>query len=179
MPHSDRILANKVVVADAGPLIGLGRIDRLSLLTSLCGSVLVPEIVLAELCLDSDRPGTRVLSSAHAAGAIQPRPLAQSDDPEHGRLCLSLDRGEASAILLAEQTRCRFLLIDEHRGREIARRRRLPVVGLAGVLLAAKRSALLDRVAPVLTELSRQGYRLADGLVTEVLRLAGEAGPGR
>jgi predicted nucleic acid-binding protein len=87
-----------------------------------------------------------------------------------------LDAGEASAILLAEQTDCRFLLIDERRGREIARRRGLPVVGLAGVLLAAKQSGLLESVGPVLADLSRQGYRLANALVAEVLRLAGEAG---
>ena len=89
-----------------------------------------------------------------------------------------LDAGEASAILLAEQTDCRFLLIDERRGREIARRRGLPVVGLAGVLLAAKRSGLLESVGPMLADLSRQGYRLSDTLVTEVVRLAGETSLG-
>jgi hypothetical protein len=40
-----------VVVADAGPLIGLARIDRLSVLASLCGSVLVPELVLVDVLL--------------------------------------------------------------------------------------------------------------------------------
>jgi predicted nucleic acid-binding protein len=89
-----------------------------------------------------------------------------------------LDAGEASAILLAEQTDCRFLLIDERRGREIARRRGLPVVGLAGILLAAKQSGLLESVGPVLADLSRQGYRLSDTLVAEVVRLAGETGLG-
>jgi hypothetical protein len=49
------------------------------------------------------------------------------------------------------------------------------VVGLAGVLLAAKRSGLLPSVASTLADLSREGYRLSDALVSEVLRLAGEA----
>lgn len=167
---------SQVVVADAGPLIGLARIDRCALLAALYGAVLVPEAVLAELHADSDRPGSRVLSSALAQGVIQPRALAAGCEAELARLCLLLDGGEASAILLAEQTDCRFLLIDERRGREIARRRGVPVVGLAGVLLAAKRSGMLESVSPVLAELSRQGYRLADALVAEVLRLAGETG---
>jgi predicted nucleic acid-binding protein len=90
-----------------------------------------------------------------------------------------LDAGEAAAILLAQETACRFLLIDERRGRAIARRRGIPVVGVAGVLLAAKRRGLPASVEPVLTALAHGGYRLSDALVLEVLRLAGEAGrPG-
>ncbi len=91
-------------------------------------------------------------------------------------LGLLLDAGESAAILLALETQCRFLLIDERRGRQIARRRGIPVVGLAGVLLAARQQGLLESVGSVLAALSRQGYRLADALVAEVLRLAGETG---
>lgn len=43
-------------------------------------------------------------------------------------------------------------------------------------LLAAKQQGLLESVGSVLAALSRQGYRLADALVAEVLRLAGETG---
>jgi len=57
----------------------------------------------------------------------------------------------------------------------MARRRGIPVVGVAGVLLAAKRRGLLETVQPILLALSRQGYRLSDALITEVLRLAEEA----
>jgi len=163
-----------VVVADAGPLIGLARIDRLSLLTALYGPVVIPESVRAELGLAGDRPGAKVLSAALASGAIQTRALAQGHEAALAGLRLLLDAGESAAILLAEETGCRFLLIDERRGREIARRRGIPVVGLAGVLLAAKRFSLLESVGPVLADLSQQGYRFAGGLVAEVLRLAGE-----
>jgi predicted nucleic acid-binding protein len=165
-----------IIVADAGPLIGLARIDRLSLLKSLYGTIVVSEPVLSELCATSVRPGSGALSASLADGVIQARALAQGREMELVRLCLLLDAGEASAILLAEQIQCRFLMIDERRGREIARRRGIPVVGLAGVLLAAKGSGLLKSVAPVLADLARQGYRLSDALVTEVLRLADEPG---
>jgi predicted nucleic acid-binding protein len=169
-----------VIVADAGPLIGLARIGRVSVLTSLYGSVVVPELVLAELHVDSERPRARALSAALAEGAIRQQALPDASATELARLGLLLDAGEAPAILLAEQTDCRFLLIDERRGRQIARARGIPVVGLAGVLLAAKRSGLLPSVASTLADLSREGYRLSDALVREVLRLAGEAeSPGQ
>ncbi len=167
---------NRIVVADAGPLIALARIERLSLLFALYGSVVVPETVLAELCVESNRPGARVLSAALAEGLIEPRGLPRGCEVDMASLGLLLDAGESAAILLAQETPCRFLLIDERRGRQIARRRGIPVVGLAGVLLAAKQQGLLESVGSVLAALSRQGYRLSDALVEEVLRLAGEMG---
>jgi predicted nucleic acid-binding protein len=163
-----------IVVADAGPLIGLARIDRLDLLHVLYGTVVIPTSVLSELRVSSDRPGSRALTAALAEGAIEPRSLAAGCENELARLSRVLDAGEASAILLAEQLQARFLLIDERRGRQVARVRGLPVVGVAGVLLAARRTGRLDSVGAVLRALSQQHYRLSDALVHEVLRLAGE-----
>jgi predicted nucleic acid-binding protein len=120
-------------------------------------------------------PGARALSAALVQGTIRGQALPDHSAAELARLGLLRDVGEASAILLTEQTQCRFLTIDARRGRQIARARGIPVVGLAGVLLAAKRSGMLPSVASALTDLSREGYRLSDALVSEVLRLAGEA----
>ncbi|HPB76533.1 MAG TPA: hypothetical protein PLY96_14960, partial [Chromatiaceae bacterium] len=61
-------------------MIGLARIDRLSLLTALYGPVVIPESVRAELGLAGDRPGAKVLSAALASGAIQTRALAQGHE---------------------------------------------------------------------------------------------------
>jgi len=115
-----------------------------------------------------------VLSRAFAQGAIESRSLGAGSEDELARMSRVLDPGEASAILLAEQLRARFLLIDERRGRQIARARGISVVGVAGVLLVAKRSGLLESVGMALAELSRHRYRLSDALVHEVRRLAGE-----
>ena len=163
-----------IVVADACPLIGLARIDRLDLLHTLYGTVAIPTPVLYELRVSSARPGSRALTAALAEGTIESRSLAAGCESELARLSLALDAGEASAILLAEQLQARFLLIDERRGRQVARTRGLPVVGVAGVLLAARRTGRLDSVAAALRALSQQQYRLSDALVQEILRLAGE-----
>ena len=62
---------SRVVVADAGPLIALARIDRLQLLHHLCGPVVVPTVVLDELRLDSARPGAQALSEARSEGWLE------------------------------------------------------------------------------------------------------------
>lgn len=161
-----------IVVADAGPLIALARVDRLGLLRALYGRVCIPPAVRDELQPNSERPGAQRLQQALHESWLEVRTLSETSD--RTLLTLVLDIGEVEAILLAEQVSCRFLLIDDRKGRRIARQRGLPVVGMAGVLLAAKTRQLLPEVQPVLDELSAVGYRLSPALIERVLALAGE-----
>lgn len=110
-----------IVVANAGPLIALARVDQLSLLATLYGAVVIPERVLSELCLDSHRPGARLLSDALTRGVLRTHPLPPDSEADLARLSCVLDAGESAAILLAQALACRFLLIDERRGRAMAR----------------------------------------------------------
>ena len=56
----------------------------------------------------------------------------------------------------------------------MARRRGVPVIGVAGVLLAAKSRGAVTAVRPIIDEMSRAGYRLSARLVSGVLARAGE-----
>ena len=89
-------------------------------------------------------------------------------------LTLILDPGEAEAIALAEEENCRFLLIDEQKDREIAKRRGIPVVGLVGALLAAKQRGFIDEVMPIVKSLGEMDYRMSHSLMREIAWLAGE-----
>ena len=161
-----------LLIRHTGPLIALARIGQLDLLRRLYARVRVPTAVYAELALASGRPGANVLAGAFEAGWIDVQPAMNADVvSELSRL---LDPGEAEAIVLALQERTRFLLIDDARGRAVARRRGVAVVGVAGALLAAKASGALAAVGPQLEELSRVGYRLSGELVAAVLERAGE-----
>ena len=122
--------------------------------------------------MDSDRPGATELKRAFEAGWFTVRLAAHANAV--AELTQLLDPGEAEAIVLAEEQQARFLLIDDDRGRRIARRRGISVVGVAGVLLAAKSLGELAAVGPILENLSRIGYRLSPQLVGAVLERAGE-----
>jgi len=54
---------------------------------------------------------------ALAQGWLQVRETSRVSAPSVSELVLVLDLGEAEAILLAEEVECRFLLIDERKGR--------------------------------------------------------------
>jgi predicted nucleic acid-binding protein len=126
------------------------------------------------LHLGSGRPGARQSAEAFEQGWLQVQEPSADSAQALSDLMLVLDPGEAEAILLAEEVQCRFLLIDERKGRAIANRRGVPVVGIAGVLLVAKKRGLIDAVVPILKNLGQVGYRMSTGLTNEIARLAGE-----
>ena len=86
----------------------------------------------------------------------------------------SWTREKAEAITLCLQRQGRFLLIDDAKGRTVARQAGIPMVGVAGVLLAAKSRGLLVAVSPVLNDLEGVGYRLSRRLIDGVRRSANE-----
>jgi predicted nucleic acid-binding protein len=51
----------------------------------------------------------------------------------------------------------------------------LTLTGTLGVLLKAKQLGYVESVAPLIDRLRQGGIRLSDGVVAEVLALAGEA----
>ncbi len=161
-----------LIVADTGPLIGLARTNWLWLLQRLYRQVLIPPAVHNELRIDSPRPGSKALLSAIQDGWLLTAELPKGLETK--QLAAILDHGEAEAILLA-QARAARLLIDERRGRAVARRRGVRVIGTGAVLLAAKRSKVVERISPILNELADQGYRISDRLRQHIVTLADES----
>lgn len=167
-----------MIIADAGPLIGLARVGLLPLLQALYGTVAVPPQVFQELDVTAARPGSSALRKAAEAGWLVT--IGLHDEVERLSLHGQLDAGESAAILLAEQQGSVPLLIDEKRGRAVARSRKVPVMETGGVLLTAKRQGRIESVRLALGMLADAGYRLAPSLRARLVQLAGEeldAGP--
>jgi predicted nucleic acid-binding protein len=133
---------NGKAICNTGPLIALSMIDRIDILQHLFKLVVVPEEVHKEI----------LEGGATNAGLINYRKvqwlkvvtLAKPADP---LLRTSLDSGEAAVIGFAREINADFVLIDERKGRKIARTvYGLHVIGSARVLLEAKKRGLLDNV---------------------------------
>jgi predicted nucleic acid-binding protein len=157
-----------IMVANAGPLIALGRIKQLDLLPTLYGEVVVPPAVYQEVTREADLPGAQELVEA-----VWLRVAELNDQTAVQRLLFWLDLGESEAIILAQELEA-TLLMDERRGRTIASTLGLSITGTAGVLLAAKKIGQIEAVTPLLDTLLAAGIRLSPRLYEEVQRLAGE-----
>lgn len=156
-----------IVVADAGPLIALGRIDAIGLLPRLFARIEVAETVIAECLARPDLPDATRESAAIQADWLTPC----ADVP--GLVEASIDAGVASSIARARQAGI-DLLMDDRAAVAFARRAGLKVIGTLGVLILAKRRGLLDRIAPTIESLSAAGHYLSRSALQAALVLGGE-----
>jgi len=84
------------------------------------------------------------------------------------------DAGETEAMVLYKQLAADKLLIDDRRGRKVARINHINTIGSLGILLAAKQRGLIAVVAPLLQMLTKSEIYLSPKLLSSVLELAGE-----
>lgn len=159
------------VVSNTSPILNLAAIGELDLLEKLFPALLVPSEVAAEiqrLAAVQPRFQTVRLPSSAQVCALQNQNVAIA-------LAGELDSGEAAAIALAAEQRAGLLLMDELRGRRVAKRFGLSTLGLLGVLKLSKREGLVSAIAPLLDKLETQaGFWVGGELRDRVLREAGE-----
>lgn len=158
------------VVCNSGPLIALGGIGHLHLLRDLFGIVSVPREVQAE-CL----AGGSSQTGRDAILAATWLEIVDFTGPPDPLLTSLLDVGESRAIELALRLKADVLLMDEARGRRVARDiYSLTVVGTGRILVEAKRARLISTVAPLVEAFRANGYWLSERIVAEICRQAGE-----
>lgn len=153
-----------MVVADTTVISNLLAIGQIELLRALFGRVLVPPTVHAELLAWHDEPPTWI------------EVVPVTDSPLLRKARRAVHAGEAEAIALAHQTRPEWLIIDDSEGRRFAVECGVPIIGLLGCLLLAKRAGHVTAISSLLDKLQNDaGFYLSLSLKREVLRKAGEA----
>lgn len=154
-----------IIVADTGSLIALSTLELLSELPPLFKTVYVPNAVIEE-ALHKDKPGATGIAKALDNRWIQSITVTQT--PTLKQLALLLDAGESEALSLAKELGA-IALIDEHKGRRVAKAHNIPVTGTAAVLIAMKKSGAVNNIKPLLDVLATSGYRLSPQLIEKVL----------
>jgi len=156
----------RLAVSNTGPLIILYQIGLLPLLKNLYDKVVILEAVRNELL--KGLSGQAILAS----GLVEVKAVKGREAVRILRVFL--DEGKAEAIQLAREVQA-VIIIDERRGRRIAKSLGLRVRGTLGILLELKKRDLIDSVKPFIRKMFEKGYYLSNELVREVLRAAGEA----
>jgi predicted nucleic acid-binding protein len=158
-----------IVISDSSSLIAISAVGHLDVLRGLYREVIVPPAVWSEVT-GLNRPGAadiqtaswiRVESVANRASiSTLPRPVGP---------------GEAEAIVLAQELAADILLIDERKARKTALQLGLPVTGVLGVLLEAKKAGLVPAIKPILDQMEVVvAFRLKRSLYDAALQAAGE-----
>jgi hypothetical protein len=159
-----------IVVCNTGPLIALATAESLVLLDHLFDRVLIPEPVRSELQASTRLPKTwdEIARNVTRVEVC----LAGTIDQ---LLASVLDAGEGAVIQLARERRAEWVLMDERKGRRVAREiYQLQVIGSAGLLLRAKKQGLIPNIADRLKRMRESGYYLHERIITRMLRAANE-----
>jgi predicted nucleic acid-binding protein len=153
-----------IVVSDTSCVSNLLTIGKPDLLANLFGEVIIPPAV------------ERELRRFHSAIPAFLKVVVPTREELLARLSREFHAGEAEAICVACELKADRLLIDEKAGRSVALREGLAIIGVVGVLLAAKQKGLLPSLTELLNRLETDaGFRLNQSVKAAALKAAGEA----
>lgn len=147
------------IISDTSCLILLEKLDRLELLRSVFGKVIITKVIANEF-------------EKAIPDFIQ---IENPKDENYQRILESfLDPGEASAIALALEKENPLLIIDDYKARREAKHLRLKYTGTIGILLIAKEIGVIDSVAEIMDEILQTDFRLSESLLKEIKLKSGE-----
>jgi predicted nucleic acid-binding protein len=150
------------VVSNTTPLIALSKISKLHLLRDLYNIIIIPTAVYEEYQNGKDKDFYVDISR------IDWIKIIAIESQKASEYILDLDRGEAEAIVLAEEMNADLLLMDEISGRQYARLKSLKITGTIGVLLKAREKKLIPAVIPLAMELRSKGIWLNDKIINHI-----------
>ncbi|MGF1546099.1 MAG: hypothetical protein ACFCUG_02085 [Thiotrichales bacterium] len=154
----------QAVIADAGPLIALARLDCLHLLGHLFGTVLMPEAVQRE-CLAKVSEDSQRIQQAVDSRQLQVIP---SDAISSRVLPRSLGEGEKEAICLAMQREHSLLIVDDQLAHRQAAKLGLAFIGLVRLLAIAEQRGLLESAEQAVEAARLTGYRVSLKILRQV-----------
>jgi predicted nucleic acid-binding protein len=149
---------DKIIISDTSCLIALSNIGLLHILNDLYGEVIITSEVSSEF--GSKLPDWIIIHE------VKDR-LKQKDIENR------LDKGEASSIALALEIPNAILIIDEIKGRNIAKSLNIEIIGTVGILLLANNKGLINDVLSVILKLVNKGFRLSDKLIDKLIEKYG------
>jgi predicted nucleic acid-binding protein len=161
-----------IFVSNTTPVISLLKIKHLFLLKELFGEIIIPTGVYEELTAKSlFQEEIRQIGNCNfiTTQKITNELAIKIIEKESG-----LDRGESEAIVLTEELHADVLLMDERKGRKIAKKLGLKITGTLGIIVEAKNRQLVQEVKPLLDSLISQNIRISHRLYKEILDYCGE-----
>jgi len=147
------------IISDTSSLIILAKLNHFALLEHLFEKVFIPKRVIQELATKEDYIQQAIIDNSLFE-------IIECKDTELLELLDDiLDLGESEALALAKE-RSLILLVDEKKGRKIAKSMGIKIIGFLGVLLLNYRHNLLskDEIEDILYHADKLNFRLSKKL---------------
>ena len=157
-------MRDQIILSDSSCLISLINLNQLDLLQQLYKEVLITTKIVEEV--GTDLPDWIRTTDTYSLA-------------EYEGLRSQLDPGEASAIALALSLgldRVK-LIIDEQRGRRIARGMNIQITGTLGVITSAQQRGIITNGKELVLSLFNSNFRMSEALKNEVLNTLDKMNP--
>lgn len=147
----------EIVIADTSCFILLEKIGELNLLKLLFTKITTTATIAAEF--GSPLPEWVEIKT--------PRNITFQNS-------LDIDAGEASAITLAMESAPSLLILDDNKGRKLAKKLNLLFTGTLGIILKAKNLGLITSIKPIFEKIQETNFRFSDKVLKEIYDDANE-----
>lgn len=149
----------KTIISDTSCLIILSKIGELNLLKEVYGNISTTSDIAAEF--GEELPYWIEIQQV-------------KDLHKQQLLEMQIDKGESSAIALALETESSFVILDDHKARQIAERLGINYAGTIGIIIKAKISGIIPSIKPILEKIKQTNFRISTELEIIALQEAGE-----
>lgn len=136
------------VIVDTSCLIILSKIGKIDCLKGLFREILIPQSVFNEFG-ETIPDFIEVYQEPIDINILQRSPT-------------SLDKGESEVIALAIEKKAEGVVIDEKKGRKVAKRMGLKVIGTLGLLALANTKGIVEDIEQVIKDVKDQGFFISD-----------------
>ena len=158
-----------IVISDTTPIISLMKVGRLELLQQLFDIVYIPMAVYKELTENESYP--REAKIVQECDFLIVERVENEKSVTILRNLNGLDAGESEAIILAGEKQSDVLLVDENKGRQVAKKMGIAITGTIGILMQAFDERMLTRedIEECIEHLKESEIRISEKLY-QILR---------
>ena len=153
-----------IIISDTTPIISLLKAEQLDLLQKLFQEVIIPKAVYNELI--SNTKFQNEAQIIKECSYIFVEEVIDTKSVNIFRRVTGLDAGESEAIVMADEKKADLLLMDERKGRIVAKQMGLTITGTVGILLQSYDEGLLNayEIRESIYKLKECGIRISDSL---------------
>lgn len=158
-----------IVISDTTPIISLLKINQLELLHHLFGEVQVPDAVYEELISNAkfQKEAEKILRAEYIKKVV----VEDKKSVILLRRATGLDAGESEAIILSDEIKADLLLMDELKGRQVAKQMGLNIMGTVGILMTSFDEELLsaEEIEKCIDVLRSNGRHISEKLYEQLM----------
>ena len=151
----------KIIIADSSTLITLLDTNNFSLLFELFEEIIISDAVYSEITqkfYHKEKIDSYISSMRLKLSSVKHNEMYEM-------LIKRLDKGESESIVLAKKLKLP-LIIDERKGRKIAKSLEIKIIGFVGIILKLldKKIISKDRAIEIVKEVEENDFRLSSDL---------------